>query len=110
MVVCRVMLRKWVVWWTLAHRRFVSPRFFGPRVLPRARAVPQLTRWQVERSVYRAVDVARLEASVRVAKRDCRSYTRVYSLSDGFCDQVSAAWRLCAVVQLEHKAEAYRYW
>jgi hypothetical protein len=32
MVVCRVMLRKWVVWWTLAHRRFVSPCFFGPRV------------------------------------------------------------------------------
>jgi hypothetical protein len=36
MVVCRVMLRKWVVWWTLAHRRFVSPCFFGTRVAGKA--------------------------------------------------------------------------
>jgi hypothetical protein len=35
-----------------------------------ARAVPQLTGWKVERSAHWAVNDTRLEADVRVAKRD----------------------------------------
>jgi hypothetical protein len=46
------------------------------------RAIPQRTRGKMERSVHWAVDDARLEAGVRVAKRECRSHTNVRSLAE----------------------------
>ena len=53
----------------------------GLRLAPartlRSSGGPQLTRWQVERSVHRAVDDAGLEAGVLVAKRDCGSHDTV---------------------------------
>jgi hypothetical protein len=64
------------------------------------KAVPQLTRWKMERSVHWAVDVARLEASVRIPISDCRSHTRVYSLDSGvfWCLRPSVSWS-AAVLQ-----------
>ena len=59
-----------------------------------SRAVPQLTRWQVERSAHRAVDDTGLEAGVRITKRDSRAHDTLAEVwctySGVVCCEISA--------------------